>query len=193
MVDQPRVEQDEDAYWRSSREFVRVLIAELNRVLNKQGVWKRKRRQICSEFAFEFAQFLDQRWMKVNGTTEYPLLCFVRTFLDLDVPLADVSPINAPHKSVELHAMVADEIRWFFDEMKERPDAVAIGDVGEETPDTGPTDEPVATKDLPCWTCQGTGQCFCLRKGPGTAEGCPRCGGTGRCRHCEGTGIGHPS
>ena len=57
--------QDEDAYWRSSKEFVRVLIAELNRVLRKQGVWKRKRRQICSEFAFEFAQFLDKlggRW-----------------------------------------------------------------------------------------------------------------------------------
>ncbi len=39
-----------------------------------------------------------------------------------------------------------------------------------------------------CATCNGSGQCFCIRKGTGNPVGCPRCGGSGECRHCTGTG-----
>lgn len=39
-----------------------------------------------------------------------------------------------------------------------------------------------------CVTCTGSGKCFCIRKGPGNPVGCPRCGGSGECRHCKGTG-----
>lgn len=40
-----------------------------------------------------------------------------------------------------------------------------------------------------CDMCSATGVCYCIRKGPGTADGCPRCGGTEKCRHCNGTGA----
>lgn len=40
-----------------------------------------------------------------------------------------------------------------------------------------------------CDMCGTTGVCYCIRKGPGTALGCPRCGGTEKCRHCNGTGV----
>ena len=39
-----------------------------------------------------------------------------------------------------------------------------------------------------CFTCDDSGQCFCIRKGPGNPAGCPRCGGSGECKHCKGTG-----
>ena len=40
-----------------------------------------------------------------------------------------------------------------------------------------------------CDMCRATGVCYCIRKGPGTADGCPRCGGTEKCCHCNGTGA----
>ncbi len=40
-----------------------------------------------------------------------------------------------------------------------------------------------------CDMCSATGVCYCIRKGQGTADGCPRCDGTEKCRHCNGTGA----
>jgi len=40
-----------------------------------------------------------------------------------------------------------------------------------------------------CNMCKATGDCYCIRQGPRTAVGCPRCGGTAKCRHCNGTGT----
>lgn len=49
--------------------------------------------------------------------------------------------------------------------------------------------EPVAPQQRDCGICNGSGQCYCLRKGSGTAVGCPRCAGDAKCRHCTGSGI----
>jgi hypothetical protein len=40
-----------------------------------------------------------------------------------------------------------------------------------------------------CGMCNGSGECYCIRKGSGTAVGCPRCAGDGKCRHCRGSGT----
>jgi hypothetical protein len=186
MQNQLIPQQDEDAYWRSSKEFVRLLIAELNHTLKGKVLTKRKRRQICTEFAFSLCSFLDQQWLKPAGRTQYPLLCFAQAFFDLDVPL-DLSRINFPHKSVELHAMVADEVDWFFNEMNEDSSAIPVGDVGTETADVA-VSESVTLLSQPCPTCKGSGQCFCIRKGSGNSENCSRCNGTGQCKHCAGSG-----
>ncbi|MCA8985673.1 MAG: hypothetical protein R3C12_04145 [Planctomycetaceae bacterium] len=188
MAEFPQFTQDEEEYWRTSKEFVRVLIAELNRSLKESGVWKAKRKQICTTFAFRFANYLDQQWMKVDGKTQYPFLCFTKSFLDVDVSLAEVSPINCPHKSVELHAMVSDEVDWFFNEMKERENAVVVGSVGDETEDSDVIKQNIVVPVATCPTCQGTGKCYCIRKGSGVPSECPRCQGTGQCKHCKGTG-----
>ncbi|MCG8652491.1 MAG: hypothetical protein MI861_21810 [Pirellulales bacterium] len=192
MQDQPAVPQDEDAYWRSCKEFVRLLIAELNQTLKSNRVSSRKRKKICTEFVFGFCNFLDQQWLKPAGRTQYPLLCFTKTFFDIDVPI-ELSQINFPHKSVELHAMVTDEIDWFFNEMREKRSAITTGDVGSETVDVE-IDETITLLPQPCSICNGSGQCFCLRKGDGDSANCPRCQGSGHCRHCAGSGESrHPS
>jgi len=180
--------QDEDAYWRSGREFVRLLIKELNEALKANRISAKKRKAICTSFVFSYCNFLDQQWFKPGGRTEYPLLCFSESFFDLDTKL-DLSQINFPHKSVELHGMVHDEIDWFFDEMKEDGSAMITGDLGAETAnlDLQETDSD-SILPQPCWTCHGTGQCYCIRKGGGDPVGCPRCQGTGNCQHCGGTG-----
>jgi hypothetical protein len=43
-------------------------------------------------------------------------------------------------------------------------------------------------EEVDCASCGGTGKCYCLRKGAGTAAGCVRCGGSGTCRVCGGKG-----
>ena len=48
---------------------------------------------------------------------------------------------------------------------------------------------PHAKRVNQCDMCNSTGACYCTRKGPGTAARCPRCGGTEKCRHCNGTGA----
>jgi len=136
MADSPELRQDAEEYWRAAREFVRVLIAELNDSLKESGVWKARRRRICTRFAFGFASYFDQQWMKVGGKTRYPLLCFTTSFLDMDVALSDLPSILCPHRSVELHAMVSDEVDCYFRDMKEDGKAVITGAVGEETEDT---------------------------------------------------------
>jgi hypothetical protein len=188
MPDDSELQQDEDAYWRSSKEFVRVLIAELNQVLKANRISTRKRRKICTSFAFSLCNFLDQQWFKPDGQIQYPLLCFAESFLEMDAS-PDLSKINFPHKSVELHGMVHDEIAWFFDEAQEDGTAVLTGDVGAERGEGNDvSNDPNIPLTSACPPCSGTGQCFCIRKGARNPEGCPRCGGSGQCRHCKGTG-----
>ena len=193
MSDAPEPRQDEDAYWQSAKALVRLLIKELNESLKSNRISARKRRAICTSFVFSYCNFLDRRWFKTGGNAEYPLLCFSKSFFDLDEEI-DLSQINFPHKSVDFHGMVHDEIVWFFEEMAEDASAVTSGDVGEE-PEQHDVQE-VESGSLitqPCWTCKGSGHCYCIRKGSGDATGCPRCQGTGHCRHCAGTGKArHP-
>ncbi|QDV26946.1 DnaJ-like cysteine-rich domain-containing protein [Aureliella helgolandensis] len=57
---------------------------------------------------------------------------------------------------------------------------------------TLPTDDDAHERParvIHCDMCGSTGVCYCIRKGPGTAVGCPRCSGTEKCRHCNGTGT----
>jgi hypothetical protein len=189
MADRPDLRQDEEAYWQASKAFVRLLIAELNTALVEQKISKPKRKEICESYVFSLANVFDQQWFKANGQTTYPLLCFTNTFLNIDTALSDLPAIDVPHKAVELHAMVSDEVEWFFQEMKEDETAVVVGNVGEETPDVAPPPPPAVERYVSkCNMCQGSGECFCIRKGPGNAVGCLRCKGTGQCQHCHGTG-----
>jgi len=43
-------------------------------------------------------------------------------------------------------------------------------------------------EEIECANCGGSGKCYCLRKGAGTAANCVRCGGSGKCRVCGGRG-----
>ena len=186
MSEQSDFQQDEDAYWRSSKEFVRLLIAEMNQSPKSNRISTRKRKQICKDFAFVFCSELDQRWIKPRGQTEYPLLCFSTKFFDVDVPI-DLAQINFPGKSVEMHAMVTDEIEWFFDEMKENTTAVCTGNVDDETTDIE-VDESVTLLPQHVGHATELESVFCLRKGKGDPADCPRCRGCGQCQHCAGSG-----
>ena len=48
---------------------------------------------------------------------------------------------------------------------------------------------PVTTIKRNCGICNGSGLCYCHRKGSGNEVDCPRCAGDAKCRHCAGTGI----
>lgn len=133
MAETVTVVRDEDTYWRLGKEFVRALIVEVNDALREAGVGKQaQRREICEIAAFGIGNFFDQYWLKVDGRTVYPVLCFTETYPDGETPLALLGPVQFPDKAVELHAMVPDEVAWYFKERNENDDAVAMGCVGEE-------------------------------------------------------------
>jgi hypothetical protein len=40
-----------------------------------------------------------------------------------------------------------------------------------------------------CSYCQGSGECYCKRRRPGSTDECPRCQGSGKCHVCRGEGA----
>jgi hypothetical protein len=60
-----------------------------------------------------------------SGRTKYPLLCFSGSFFDIDTDI-DLSQTVFPNKTVELHARVHDEAKWFFEDVHEDLAALAI-------------------------------------------------------------------
>ena len=190
MPSAPRIEQNEEQYWELARSFVRVLIDDLNGALKECGLSKPKRRAAVEKASFALCNMFDQGWLRADGLTAYPMLVFSKKFLDSNVSIDQASPFQLRHESVELHAMVCDEIRWYFDEQKERIPDNTSGDVGCEVPDEIVTRKAEAPAFRPqCHICKGTGACYCIRKEPGSTPACSRCSGSGKCRHCK--GVGH--
>ena len=181
--------QDEGEYHRAAKAFVRALLAELNDALTEKRISKAKRRDICVSFAYSLCTTLDQCWVRADGQSYFPLVAFTKQFLDIGDSLDDVSPIQMPDRSVAFYEMFGDEADWLFDECGGTSPSGVVGNLRELLPDEELPSEPDTEMiRLPCSVCQGTGRCFCLRKGTGDPTGCLRCSGTGKCSHCGGAG-----
>lgn len=59
------------------------MVSELNEALVEQRISKPKRRQICTSFVYSLCNTLDQRWVRIDGQTYFPLLAFSKTFFDI--------------------------------------------------------------------------------------------------------------
>jgi hypothetical protein len=178
---------DEGEYLRAARGFVRAMVAELNETLIENRISKSKRREICTAFVYSLCNTFDQGWVRNEGKTYYPLLAFTKKFYDIGDTLDSVAPIQMPDHSVPFYEVLGDEADWLFDDCGGKSPTDILGNVGSELPDTDlqPESETQIVR-LPCSVCQGSGKCFCLRKGSGNAATCPRCTGTGKCSHCKG-------
>ena len=181
----PQFKQDEEAYWKFAKGFVRAMISEIDSELADHFKSKRKRQAVCSQIAFALANMLDQKWINSNGIAIYPSIMFSPQLLDDDVSLDDVQ-IDLPVSSVELHGMVADEIDWYFGYKTGRP--VVSGLEGESPPPETKDEDVDGVIAQDCPRCRGTAKCFCIRKGGGLATDCNLCQGSGNCLQCRGTG-----
>ena len=182
--------QDEGEYLRATRAFVRAMVSELNEALVENRISKAKRREICTSFLYSLCNTLDQRWVRIDGQTYFPLLAFSKKFFDIGDSLESVAPIQMPNRDVAFYEMLGDETEWLFDECNEAAPPNILGGIGQEMPDEDLPREPEPIKiRCPCDVCNGSGKCFCLRKGTGDSAGCPRCAASGKCRHCGGTGA----
>ena len=98
-------------------------------------------------------------------------------------------PFKMPDRSVPFYEVLGDETGWLFDDCGGKTPPDILGYVGTEIPDTDLQPEPeTQTCRRPYPVFQGSGKCFCLRKGSGNAADCPRCDGTGECSHRKVTG-----
>lgn len=181
-------ECDEGEYLCAARGFVRAMVAELNEALMANRISASKRREICTAFVYSLCNTFDQRWVRNEGKTYYPLLAFTKKFYNIGDTLDSVAPIQMPDHSVPFYEVLGDEADWLFDDCGGKSPPDILGIVGSELPDADlqPESETPMVR-LPCSVCQGSGKCYCLRKGTGNAATCPRCAGTGKCSHCKGT------
>jgi hypothetical protein len=187
MTNNVKYECDEGEYLRAARGFVRAMVAEINETLIENRISKSKRREICTSFVYSLCNTFDQRWVRIEGKTYYPLLAFTKKFYNIGDTLDSVAPIQMPDHSVPFYEVLGDETDWLFDDCGGKSPPDILGNVGSELPDTDlqPEGESQIVR-LPCSVCQGSGKCLCLRKGSGNAATCSRCAGTGKCSHCKG-------
>jgi hypothetical protein len=188
MVSDDELQQGGD-WFAATTTLLTLMVADLNESLRSAGLSKSQRKVACEDFLFAFCERLDQGWIRTDGRTHYPLLAFSKRFLDINTKLSDVLPILLPDKGDELHAVASEIVNAFFDDQKEQLPKHLGGDIGDELPD-----EPVVRDDppaipMPCPTCKGTGDCYCVRTSSSVQPDCVRCSGTGKCRHCSGTGV----
>jgi len=87
----------------------------------------------------------------------------------------------------------AEELQMFVQHKDSRAVSDMLTSISERYQQFGKAAFASATSAAPqqrnCGICNGTGQCYCLRKGSGTEVGCARCAGDAKCRHCAGSGI----
>lgn len=132
MSDTIAIERDGERYWGLGSAFTEIQIMELNEALKDCGVADVEQRQeICSRFAFGMGNFLDQYWMEVDGRKYYPMLCFSEKFLDTDVSIQEIGPVQAP-ADFEFHAAADDMAIFYFRDQSEKLARAKIGIVGDE-------------------------------------------------------------
>ena len=186
------IDQNERGYFPKVKQYLLVLVSDLNQALMEGRVSRQIRRQICGTFLVSHCEKLDQEWLRCKGQTWYPLIAFTKSFIELaTAPIADNSMLIGD-KGNELHAIASALIDEFFDELHERLPENTTGQIGDELPDAKLETVPEPRPKLPCFVCKGSGLCFCLRKGLGTSDNCRRCAGLGKCPHCRGTGLSNP-
>lgn len=89
----------------------------------------------------------------------------------------------------------AEELRMFVQHKAAKDVLEMVTSIGNRYRELGKAAFTSAVQPTPaprirhCGMCNGTGKCYCIRKGSGTAEGCSRCAGDAKCRHCRGTGT----
>jgi hypothetical protein len=91
------------------------------------------------------------------------------------------------HETGETHAL-AKSFTGFLGSLRERERADDAFGGGPRQPETTYEKVGALVTSGACVQCGGSGQCYCIRKGPGNPTGCVRCNGSGKCGVCQGSG-----
>ena len=105
----------DDEYEQMAIAYQCVLIAMLQRALKRSRLEPEKIEQAVNRFVFELGNFHDQGWLKAEGERVYPLLCFTRTFLNVDSGVAEVGKVNAPSPGFAFHEHAMGIVKSFLD------------------------------------------------------------------------------
>jgi hypothetical protein len=123
-----KVERDE-SYHDKGLAFLYVLIEVADHSLLESGVTDiATRRAIVTNIAFGMGNFLDQYWMKVNGEKIYPLVCFTKTFLNVNTAIDEISPLLAPSTSFAYHEYAMGCIAAYY--RGDEPSKIESGYIG---------------------------------------------------------------
>jgi hypothetical protein len=96
-----------------------VLIAMLRRALKRSRLEPEKVEQAVGRFMFELGNFHDQGCLKAKGARLYPLLCFSRTFLNVDTQVGAIGKLNAPSPGFAFHEHAIGIVKSYFEGNKD--------------------------------------------------------------------------
>lgn len=113
MSDNIEAVRDDD-YERFANAYQCVLIAMLERALRRARLEPAQIQKVVSRFLFEFGNFQDQGWLKADGERVYPLLCFTRTFLNVDTDVRTLGKVNAPAPGYAFHEHAIGLVSEYF-------------------------------------------------------------------------------
>lgn len=117
MAKAVRVVRDE-AYEEMGAAYQCVLAAALDAALREHGIKSAAtRRKVTESFLFAVGAFHDTGWLRPTEGADpvYPMLCFVKRFLNVDTPPAALGTIFAPSPEFAFHEYAHGSAAAFFD------------------------------------------------------------------------------
>jgi len=122
----------DDAYEEMGASYQCFLVQALDEALRENGVSDASVRQkVCESFLFGLGNFHDQYWFKAADERVFPLLCFSKTFLNLDTPVEELGVVYAPFPSFAYHEYAQGAVEGHFS--GDPACRVATGAVGTES------------------------------------------------------------
>lgn len=114
MAETTRLVRD-DAYEEMGASYQCVLVQALDEALRENGVSDASVRQkVCESFLFGVGNFHDQHWFKAADERVFPLLCFSKTFLNVDTPVEELGVVYASSTCFAYHEYAQGAVEGYF-------------------------------------------------------------------------------
>src|SRR4051812_37249796 len=105
MAGRTRLVRDDD-YEEMGSSYQCLQVARLDAALQEHGITDAAvRRKVSESFLFEMGNFHDEGWLKSSADADrvYPLLCFSKTFLNIDTPIDQIGEVYVPSEGFSFH------------------------------------------------------------------------------------------
>jgi hypothetical protein len=121
----------DDAYEDMASAYQCLLIATLDQTLRENGIADTSLRQkVCGDYFFAVGNLHDQGWFKPSKDLVYPILCFSKTFLNIDTNVEELGTLYACSKYFSYHEYAFGNVDAVFEgEPAAQIEAGCVGDL----------------------------------------------------------------
>ena len=106
----------DDEYEELGSAYQCVLIAALDEALRKNGMTAAsKRKKVCRDFMISIGNLHDQGWFKPGSKPIFPIVCFSKTFLNIDTNIDKLGTLYAPSSMFSYYEYAFSCVDAYFD------------------------------------------------------------------------------